>query len=42
MLDLCLPTSTLSRYPGRKPNGAKLALKPRACLGRPDAIAGGA
>jgi integrase len=28
MLDLCLPTSTLTRYPGRKPTGAKLALKP--------------
>jgi integrase len=28
MLDLRLPTSTLSRYSGRKPTGAKLALKP--------------
>jgi integrase len=28
MLDLCLPTSTPTRYSGRKPTGAKLALKP--------------
>ena len=28
MLDLCLPTSTPTRFAGRKPTGAKLALKP--------------
>jgi hypothetical protein len=28
MLNLCLPTSTSTRSPGRKPTGAKLALKP--------------
>jgi integrase len=28
MLDLCLPTSALRHYAGRKPTGAKLALKP--------------
>ena len=28
MLNLCLPTSTPTRSPGRKPTGAKLALKP--------------